>query len=90
MVFGVYDGHGGKEVAEYAKDHFIRIFKSSESFQRSDFEKTLVDTFMNLDEGIKSKDFAMDTGSTSCVVLITDNKIICANAGDSRAVLAQI
>jgi len=43
---------------------------------------------MNLDEEIKSKDFSMDTGSTSCVVIITDSKIICANAGDSRAVLA--
>jgi serine/threonine protein phosphatase PrpC len=32
MVFGVFDGHGGKEVAEYARDHFIRILKSAEPF----------------------------------------------------------
>ena len=29
----------------------------------------------------------MDTGTTSCVVLITPTEIYCANAGDSRAVL---
>ena len=32
----------------------------------------------------------MDAGATSCVVLITENKIICANSGDSRAVLCKI
>ena len=29
----------------------------------------------------------MDTGTTSCVILITENTIYCANAGDSRGVL---
>jgi protein phosphatase 1G len=30
----------------------------------------------------------MYTGCTACVALITDNEIICANAGDSRCVLS--
>ena len=42
---------------------------------------------MKLDENLKQEDFSTDTGSTSCVVFITKNKIYCANAGDSRAVL---
>lgn len=42
---------------------------------------------MKLDDNLKSEDFAVDTGSTSCVVLVTKNRIYCANAGDSRAVL---
>ena len=29
----------------------------------------------------------METGTTSCVVLITQDEIYCANAGDSRGVL---
>ena len=36
---------------------------------------------------MKKEDFANDTGTTSCVILITPDKIWCANAGDSRGVL---
>ena len=35
------------------------------------------------------EDYAEDTGSTSCVVFLTEKKIYCANAGDSRAVLCR-
>ena len=28
MLFGVFDGHGGKEVADYAKQHFRNKFIS--------------------------------------------------------------
>ena len=45
------------------------------------------ETFLTLDEEMRSKDLGMDAGATSCVVLITESKIICANSGDSRAVL---
>lgn len=27
-LFGVFDGHGGKEVAIYAKDNFAKVLKS--------------------------------------------------------------
>jgi len=36
---------------------------------------------------VKNKDYSESTGTTSCVVLITNDMIYCANAGDSRAVL---
>jgi protein phosphatase 2C family protein 2/3 len=45
-------------------------------------------TFFALDDKVSKEDFAQDTGSTSCVIFFTNNKMYCANAGDSRAVLS--
>ena len=32
-VFGVFDGHGGKEVALYVKEHFVNILLSNISYK---------------------------------------------------------
>ena len=37
----------------------------------------------------KLRELVNNVGTTACVVLITETEIICANAGDSRAVLTQ-
>jgi len=42
---------------------------------------------LKLDDEVKNEDYAHDTGTTSCCVLITPTEIYCSNAGDSRAVL---
>ncbi len=36
-VFGVFDGHGGAEVALYVKKHFIPTLLKSEKFQAQDY-----------------------------------------------------
>ena len=43
--------------------------------------------FVQTDNELKKEHYAMEAGTTSCVVLITPDEIYCANAGDSRAVL---
>ena len=50
-------------------------------------EESLKSTLLDLDEKIKEKYYSEYTGTTACIVLITDKKIYCANLGDSRAVL---
>ena len=87
MLFAVFDGHGGKEVAEYAKAEFKKVLMEQPDFKTKDYEKALVKAFMELDANLKKEEFSVDTGATSCVVLITKDFIYCANAGDSRAVL---
>ena len=39
-----------------------------------------------MDEKLKENDIK-ECGSTACVVFVTNDKIFCANCGDSRAVL---
>lgn len=49
-VFGVFDGHGGCEVAHYTENHFIDELKKSESFRRGDYRNALIETFLNIDK----------------------------------------
>jgi serine/threonine protein phosphatase PrpC len=87
MLFCVFDGHGGKEVAAYAKERFVDIFINTKDFKNQKYSEALTDTFMSLDSEIKDKEYGTDTGATSCVVYFNDEKIYCANAGDSRGVM---
>jgi protein phosphatase 1G len=40
-IFGVFDGHGGKEVAEFAKENFVKILTDNSDFKSGNFEKAL-------------------------------------------------
>ena len=53
----------------------------------SGYGKVLSEALVLLDSEIKEKDYGADTGATACIVLVTDDEIICSNAGDSRGVL---
>ena len=59
------------------------------AFATGDYAKALTQAFLAVDAALKNEDYSTDTGTTSVVVLITPDKIFCANAGDSRAVLWQ-
>lgn len=87
MLFGVFDGHAGKEVAIFAKEKFMGKLLEDGEFKNENYKKALENAFMALDAELKDEDYAYDTGSTACVVLITPDKIYCSNAGDSRGVL---
>ena len=89
MLFGVFDGHGGSEVSAYSKENFKKVFIKQAKFKAGDFKQALIDTMLEMDKALKTKPFAMDAGTTACVVFVTKDQIYCANSGDSRAVLAQ-
>ena len=89
QLFCVFDGHGGKDVAEFAEKNFVSIFTGQNDFKNSRFDIALELAFMDLDKKVSEEDYATDTGSTACVVFVTKENIYCANAGDSRAVLCR-
>ena len=88
-VFGVFDGHGGSEVAAYIKENFMKVFTATSEFKQMNYEGALDSTFMKLDDKVQEEDYAQDTGSTICVVFISKDNIYCSNSGDSRAILVK-
>ena len=85
-TFGVFDGHGpdGHLVSQSIKQYFEMQPNTNLSSKEN-----LQIIFSTLSKQITSqKNFdTLNSGSTVVLVHITPNKIICANCGDSRAIL---
>ena len=56
MIFGVFDGHGGKEVAIFVERHFCEELLKNSNFSSSRFESSLRETFLQMDRLILSKE----------------------------------
>lgn len=50
--FGVYDGHGGHRVAEFAGNNLHKIVASQEAFKKGDYETGMKDGFLAVDRAI--------------------------------------
>lgn len=85
--FAVYDGHGGANVAEYAGMHLHKFVVKQPEF-KSNVEQAMKKAFLDLDDAMLSEESTVEhmAGSTAVVIVIKDNQLFCANAGDSRAV----
>ncbi|PIA61984.1 hypothetical protein AQUCO_00200167v1 [Aquilegia coerulea] len=102
--FGVYDGHGCSHVARTCKDRLHQIVKEEIEENKetgSQWKQTMERSFSRVDKevldwsaGSCSKcQFQLPkcdaAGSTAVVSIVTSEKIITANCGDSRAVLCR-
>ncbi|GAA5830008.1 hypothetical protein JCM11251_006843 [Rhodosporidiobolus azoricus] len=89
--FAVYDGHGGSTVAKFAGDTVHHRLAANEHFKKQDWEASLKRAYLETDEDLRANpDFRGDpSGCTAVSAIITsDLDIICANSGDSRAVMS--
>lgn len=48
-VFGVFDGHGGKEVSQYVKHHFSTELVASSTYKGGDYKNALIENFLRMD-----------------------------------------
>ena len=48
-VFGVFDGHGGKEVAQWVKKKFSDELLKNKNFKQGDYQKALSENFLRMD-----------------------------------------
>ena len=115
QLFGVFDGHGGKEVSIFVEKVFKDELVKLQEFKDKDYEAALKASFRRMDVMLQTEEgkaelkkinstcgqqdpFALAnrdenianfTGCTATVVLMTKTDFYCANAGDSRTILAR-
>lgn len=49
-LFGVFDGHGGSEVAHFVERHLVDELKKNADFKTGNYKQALTDCFMLLDK----------------------------------------
>ncbi|XP_010545367.1 PREDICTED: protein phosphatase 2C 77-like [Tarenaya hassleriana] len=96
--FGIFDGHGGSQVANYCRERAHRALAEEiakekpalcdgETWQEK-WKRALFNSFLKIDSEIQS--VAPETvGSTAVVALVFPTHIFVANCGDSRALLCR-
>jgi len=102
-LFGVFDGHGGEQVARFAVRQLPEEFAQQ---PEQDPEAAFVQAFLRVDEllrqasaavelreltlpGNEVKESAENVGTTAVCCLVQGSRMVIANAGDSRAVLSR-
>ena len=48
-LFGVFDGHGGREVALYVKKHFTKEFLNNKNYKQGNMKNALIESFLRID-----------------------------------------
>lgn len=49
-VFGVFDGHGGREVARFVKRHFTDLLQQTDNYNSGKYGDAMVQSFLRVDE----------------------------------------
>ena len=99
LFIGVCDGHGlfGHDVSKYLINHLPKnlnkALKKTNKYihHKETLYKTMKEVFINTNKDL-CKNPLIDTqfsGSTCVTIILTKNKIISGNAGDSRAVMGR-
>jgi len=89
--FGVYDGHGGQNVAKYSGEQLHLRIARDEAFSLSDYKVAIKNGFLGIDNDLRrDPEYQNDpSGCTAVTALITsDDKVFVGNAGDSRAIIS--
>lgn len=103
IFMGVCDGHGlyGHDVSQFLSavlpKELDSIFQSRHlsnisDCDRDDLYSAIIDTFLKVNSNIILSE-VLDTtfsGSTCSSLIVTQKKVICANAGDSRCIVGKL
>jgi len=56
QIFGVFDGHGGCEVAKFVSNHFVQEFLSNPNYEKNDIKKALEENYYQMDKLMLEKE----------------------------------
>ena len=54
--FGVFDGHGGQEVAKFVEKNFIRELEKLIKINKKDYKTALTQAYIEMDKIIKTEE----------------------------------
>ncbi|KAL5698452.1 protein-serine/threonine phosphatase [Ranunculus cassubicifolius] len=89
--FGVFDGHGGKDAAQFVRDNLPRVIVEDAEFPLK-LEKVVTRSFVKTDAAYAKRcslQSALSSGTTALTAMIFGRSLLVANAGDCRAVLSR-
>jgi len=89
--FAVYDGHGGSTVARFSGDTVHKRLRELDLYKQGQYQQSMTRAFVKTDEDLRANpDYANDSSGCTAVaaMILEDNTIICANAGDSRSIMS--
>jgi serine/threonine protein phosphatase PrpC len=88
----VYDGHGGKDVADYCAENLHKIIIGQEVFADGNIEGAIKEGFVKTDQVVlqKSQEEPWTCGATAVFVLIAQGNLYVGNVGDSEAVMGSV
>lgn len=102
--FGVYDGHGGADVARACRDRMHEVVAEAVELERInnssnnnnkkdpvdwDWERVMEGCFGKMDEEVSGIAAARTVGATAVVAVVTEDQVVVGNCGDCRAVLSR-
>ncbi|RWR93927.1 putative protein phosphatase 2C 8 [Cinnamomum micranthum f. kanehirae] len=93
--FAIYDGHGGRSAADYARHHLhLNVLSAGLPRELMDIKaakKAILEGFRRTDEGLlqESATGGWQDGATAVCVWLLGQTVLVANIGDAKAVLAR-
>ncbi|KAF7412295.1 putative protein phosphatase 2C T23F111 [Vespula maculifrons] len=86
--FAVYDGHGGAAIAQHAGKYLHEYITKRSEYKAGNIVQAMQRGFLELDKAMQNDVVLREeqSGTTVIALLIKDNILYSANAGDSRAV----
>eukprot|EP00195_Chlamydomonas_chlamydogama_P006956 CAMPEP_0202890740 /NCGR_PEP_ID=MMETSP1392-20130828/1052_1 /ASSEMBLY_ACC=CAM_ASM_000868 /TAXON_ID=225041 /ORGANISM="Chlamydomonas chlamydogama, Strain SAG 11-48b" /LENGTH=238 /DNA_ID=CAMNT_0049574365 /DNA_START=401 /DNA_END=1117 /DNA_ORIENTATION=- len=89
-LFGVFDGHGGPNAADYVRSNlFINLMQHAKF--NSDLQSAIAESYESTDNQYLRQDSSSnrDDGCTAVTAVVLGHRLLVANVGDSRAVLCR-